>query len=144
MRALPGGELFGDGLRKEVKLLVVDDHDDHFEHLKAFAEMYSAGFQVECKLASEPEEAHSLVDSWHPSVVLVDVHLAASSLGLIKDLTARGTTVVALSEIRIPELVETSQNYGAVGYFTKSDNPDDIEALISYIASISDSGPLSH
>ena len=44
MRALPGGEIFGDGLRKEVKLLVVDDHDDHFEHLKAFAEMYSTAY----------------------------------------------------------------------------------------------------
>lgn len=144
MRALPGGELFGDGLRKEVKLLVVDDHDDHFDHIKAFAEMYSAAFQVECKLASKPEEAHSIVDSWHPSVVLVDVHLAASALRLIKELAARGTTVVALSEVRIPELAETSQSYGAVGYFAKSDNPDDIEALITYIASIADSGAPSH
>jgi hypothetical protein len=38
--------------------------------------------------------------------------------------------------VRVAEIAETAQQYGAVGYFNKSDNLDDIEVLFEYIASV--------
>lgn len=141
---IPNGEMVGGGARKEIRLLVVDDHSEHFELLQAFADMYSSQFAFECKLAKDEKAAQDLMDSWEPSVALVDVHFVTSGLDLIQSLTHKGTAVVAVSEVRIPKLAETAQAYGAVGCFTKSDNPDDIETLMSYMASVASSSLVSH
>ena len=144
MRMNPNFEMVGDGTRKEVKLLVVDDCVDHFEQVRLFAEMYSPRFAIDCKLAQGETEAKKEMDSWAPSVVLVDVHLITSALELIRCLALKGASVIALSEGRIPQLAETAQSYGAVGCFRKSDNPDDIEQLMGYIAAVAESTPSSH
>jgi DNA-binding NarL/FixJ family response regulator len=144
MRMIPNGEMVGGGPRKEVKLLVVDDLSDYFEHMRTVADMYSSNFAIECKLAQDEAEAQVQTESWRPSVVLVDVHLISEALELIRTLAAKGLTVVAMSEARIPHLAETAQSYGAVGCFTKSDNPDDIEKLVGYIASVATDSVVSH
>lgn len=144
MRMNPNFEMVGGGTRKEVKLLVVDDCVDHFEHVRTFAEMYSPQFSIDCKLAQDEGEARKEMDSWAPSVVLVDVHLIGSALELIQALALKGASVIALTESRIPQFSETAQAYGAVGCFKKSDNPDDIEQLMGYIASVAESSPSSH
>jgi len=144
MRMIPGeGDVDGEG-RRNVKLLVVDDHSDHFEQIRTFAEMYSSQFVIECRLAQDEREAHQVVEAWHPSVVLVDVHLISDALTLIQEISHKGASVVAVSEARIPQLAETTQMYGAVGCLTKSDNPDDVEQLMGYVASIAASSVVSH
>lgn len=144
MRMIPNGEMVGGGPRKEVKLLVVDDLSDYFDHMKAFADMYSAQFSIECKHVQDEGDASREMETWAPSVALVDVHLMSSALDLIRNLTEKGVAVIAMSEARIPQLSETAQAYGAVGCFTKSDNPDELEKLVGYIASVSNSSVVSH
>jgi CheY-like chemotaxis protein len=144
MRMIPGGEMVGGGARKEVKLLVVDDYSDHFEQIRAFADMYSSQFVIECKLAQDEQQAHEVMASWNPSVVLVDVHLVSDALNLIQEISHKGASVIAVSEARIPQLAETAQSYGAVGCLTKSDNPDDVEHLMGYVASLATSSVVSH
>lgn len=144
MRMIPNGEMVGGGPRKEVKLLVVDDLSDYFEHMRTVADMYSSSFAIECKLAQDEGEAHQQMESWQPTAVLVDVHLISESLELIRALTAKGAAVIAMSEGRVPQLTETAQSYGAVGCFTKSENPDDIEKLVGYIATVAADSLVSH
>jgi len=123
-------------LRKEVRLLVVDDHVEHFEQIQEFAEMYHPEFRFECKLATSAFEAVDISSSWGASVVLLDLHVISSALELMEQLSAQGAAVVATSDVRIPEFAETAGEHGAVGYLSKSSNPDDIEALLSYVASV--------
>jgi DNA-binding NarL/FixJ family response regulator len=144
MAAIPDGEMMGEGPRREVKLLVVDDHSDHFEQIQAFAEMYSSQCVIECKRAQDKVEAQRVMDTWEPSVVLVDVHLVSDAFNLIQEMSLKGAPVVALSEGHIPHLPETARTYGAVGCLTKSDNPDDVEQLLGYIASIAACAVVSH
>lgn len=141
---IPDGEMVGGGKRKEVKLLVVDEHFDHFDQIRAVVDMYSSQFVIECKLALDKDEATAVMDVWKPSVVLIDVHLLSDALNLIREMSAKGASVVVVSEARIPQLSETAQIYGAVGCFTKSDNPDDVEVLVGYIASVASSPVISH
>jgi DNA-binding NarL/FixJ family response regulator len=141
---IPGGEMVAGGVRKEIKLLVVDDQADHFEQIRTFADMYSSHFVIECKLAHDKDEANEVMAAWNPSVVLVDVHLISDAFNLIQEISHKGASVLAVSEARIPRLAETAQTYGAVGCLTKSDNPDDVEHLVGYIASIATSSIVSH
>jgi DNA-binding NarL/FixJ family response regulator len=144
MRMIPNGEMVGGGPRKEVKLLVMDDLSDYFDHMRTVADMYSSSFAIECKLAQDEEDAHRQMESWAPTVVLIDIHLISKTFELIQALTAKGATVVAMSEGRIPQLAETAQSYGAVGCFIKSENPDEIEKLVSFIASVASDSVVSH
>jgi DNA-binding NarL/FixJ family response regulator len=131
-------------LRKQVRLLVVDDHSEHFEQVQEVAQMYHADFDFECKLASSSHDALRITSEWQPSVVLVDLHLIADTLEILGKIAERGAVVVATSESKIPELPEKLSQYGAAGYLTKSEALEDVEALLSYVASIAPGVPTEH
>lgn len=144
MAYLPSDNRGDFGLRKEVKLLVVDDHSEHFSQLKAAAEEYNSDFTIECKLVSTPQEAIEISNSWQPSVVLVDLHVVATTLNLITQIAEIGPSVVATSERRITDMPEKVARYGAVGYVTKADSTEDVESVLSYIASLAAPTVISH
>jgi len=125
------------GLRKDVKLLVVDDHTEGFDELRDVADMYSPDFRIECKLATSGAEARELASSWQPSVVLVDLHLAnTETLTLLRHLSELGTPVVATSSERRPDIEQTVQDYGAAGYVQKSTSLEELETLVNFVAAL--------
>jgi DNA-binding NarL/FixJ family response regulator len=132
------------GLRREVRLLVVDDTPDHFELLAEVAEMYNPDYRVECRLVSTACETFEAVGEWQPSVVLVDLHSVADALAVVKQLAEQGRSVVATSAHRSPELSSVADQYGAVGYLSKSENPDDVEALVEFVATVSSPPDINH
>jgi DNA-binding NarL/FixJ family response regulator len=144
MAFIPVDDLGDFGLRKQVKLLVVDDHGEHFAQLQEVAEMYHAEFAFECRLVSNSSEALAVTAEWHPSVVLIDLHLIASALEVLGKIAEQGPIVVATSETRIPDLPEKVSQYGAAGYLIKSESLEDVEALLSYVASIAPNAPTEH
>jgi DNA-binding NarL/FixJ family response regulator len=130
--------------RKEIKVLVVDDQPEHFEQLREAADMYNPDFSVQCRLVSTPDEALEVTSNWQPAVVLVDLHAISSALTLLKKISEIGPSVVATSLNRVPNIADKIAEYGGVGYLTKSENPDDMESLLSYIASIAAPSPTEH
>ena len=79
MNSVGGHRVVTTALRKEIRLLVVDDHVEHFEQLQEMAGLYHPEYQVECKLASSAGEAVHLAASWGASVVLLDLHVVSRS-----------------------------------------------------------------
>jgi len=134
----------GFGARREIRLLVVDDHQEHFDQLCEAAGMYNAEFSVECRFVSGPQEALSAAVEWRPAVVLLDLHVVSSALDLLRQLAEIGPSVVATSETRLPDMAEKVSECGGVGYLTKSDNPDDVESLLNYVAAVAAPTPTSH
>jgi DNA-binding NarL/FixJ family response regulator len=124
------------GLRKEVRLLVVDDNRDHFEALSEVADMYNPDFRIECRLACTGVETLEVLEEWKPSVVLIDLHSIADALSFVRQLAEQGRSVVATSAHRSSELSTVADQYGAVGYLSKSDNPEELEALVEFVAQV--------
>ena len=125
-------------VRKYVKLLVVDDQREQFEQIQDLADMYSSDYSVECKLASSDEEARGLLSTWRPSVILLDIHLTGSKgFDLLSYLSDKGAPVVATSEIRIADMTDTAEQYGAVGYRPTGDSQEEVELLMDYLAAVS-------
>jgi DNA-binding NarL/FixJ family response regulator len=122
--------------RKDIRLLVVDDSEEHYQHLCEITEMYNPQYKVECSRAPSVEELPAHDVGVLPTVILLDLHLLSDALQVIQKLSHQGYPVVATSAVRSPGLAETAQSYGAVGYFSKSDNPEDIEALVEFVASV--------
>ena len=134
----------GFGTRREIRLLVVDDQQEHFEQLREAAGMYNAEYSVECRFGSEPLEALAAAVEWRPSVVLLDLHVVSSALDLLRQIAEIGPSVVATSETRLPEMAEKVSQCGGVGYLTKSENPDDVESLLNYVAAVAAPTPTAH
>lgn len=122
--------------RKDIRLLVVDDNDEHFEQICHITEMYNPEYKVECQRAESIQEVTSQGGGSVSTVVLLDIHILTDALHIIQQLSHQGYPVIATSSVRLPHIAETAQQYGAVGYFNKSDNPDDIEALVDFVASV--------
>lgn len=141
---IPPDDMGDFALRRRVRLLVVDDHSEHFAQVQEVAAMYNADFDFECRLVSNSSEALEVTAEWNPSVVLIDLHLIASALDVLGKIAEHGPVVVATSESRIPELPEKLSNYGASGYLTKSDALEDVEALLNYVAAIAPAIPTHH
>jgi CheY-like chemotaxis protein len=125
------------GLRRDVRLLVVDETTEHFELLTEMAEMYNPDYRLECRFVSTAGEIFQAIGEWQPSVVLIDLHSVIDALEMVRQLANQGRSVVATSAHRSPELSSVADEYGAVGYLSKSDNPDDLEALVDFVATVS-------
>lgn len=122
--------------RKDVRLVVIDDSEDHFEQICHVTEMYNPEYNVACELAESCQNLLGQEGGSKPTVVLLDIHILSDALAVIQKLSHQGIPVVATSAVRLPNIAETAHQYGAVGYFNKSDNPDDIEALIDFVATV--------
>ncbi len=122
--------------RKDVRLLVIDDSEDHFEQICHVTEMYNPEYNVACERAESCQSLFAQEGGSQPTVVLLDIHILSDALTIIQQLSHQGIPVVATSAVRLPNIAETAHQYGAVGYFNKSDNPDDIEALIDFVAAV--------
>jgi DNA-binding NarL/FixJ family response regulator len=123
-------------LRKDVRLLVIDDHPEYFERLTECSEMYNPEYKVECRLVTALQEALDVASEWEPSVVLVDLHVGEEALDYVKRIADVGAPVVATTETRMPDCQAAAQHRGAVGYVVKSEDQEDIEELLEYVASV--------
>ena len=141
---IPSDNFADFGLRKRVRLLVVDDHVEHFAQVEEVAQMYNSEFEFECRLVSDSQEALATASEWRPSVVLVDIHIIADALDVLGKIAQQGSVVVATSENRIAELPEKLSEYGAAGYLAKSEAVEDVEALLEYLGTIAPPTPVQH
>lgn len=123
-------------LRKDVRLLVIDDHAEYFVRLSECSEMYNPEYRVECKLVTALHEALEVATKWEPSVVLVDLHVSGEALEYVKRIAEVGAPVVATTVTRMPDCQAIAEHCGAVGYVVKSEDLEDLEELLDYVASV--------
>lgn len=125
-------------VRKEVRVLVVEDQAEQFDSLNEYADMYHSSYNVICKRADSSFTAKELMRTWHPSVVLLDAHVTdddgGDQIGYFSD---AGVAVVVMSRVRSAKIEESAINKGAAAYISKSENPDDVEALLELLGAVS-------
>lgn len=122
--------------KKTIKLLIVDDQPNFCSLLAEQAELWDYHCDISCQFASTGEEAKKLMQSWHPSVVLLDLHAAEESLELIRNWTGGISSVIATSSTCSKEIEETALAHGADAYVPKSENPDEIQHLMERIVNL--------
>lgn len=124
--------------RKEVKLLVVDENETYYAALCDSAEMWSDGFRIECRKADSATAALATISSWCPTVIMVDSHLAdMNCLEFIEQLKEREAPLVVASEHLSEETRESVLKHGASAYVGKTEDPDEVEQLLTRIAKLS-------
>lgn len=136
------GKLFLNRSRKKVRLLVVADdesHEDHdyYKHLKEVADLSSHIYEITCNITHSGKEGLELINSWQPTVILVDAHLSdINSCEVVTVGSKQEVPVVVVSDHRNAEIEESAISLGAKGYISKSDTPEDVETALAKIADL--------
>src|SRR5687768_15051153 len=114
---------------KSGKVLVVDDEPAERDGLARMVGQW--GYEVET--ASSGEEALSLVDTQHPSVVLTDLVLPEmDGLTLLQRLkeTGRPPIVLLVTGHSTVETAVEAMRHGALDYLTKPVEPQRLQVLL--------------
>jgi DNA-binding NarL/FixJ family response regulator len=131
--------------RKTIKLLVVDEQDGYCDLIREHAEICSHHVDILCECVNTGKEAIEKIASWKPSVILLDAHLRdVNSFEVLESCREGRATVVVSSDFCSREIMDSARDHGASGYVTKSESPEEIEALLFELASVSAPIELDH
>lgn len=122
-------------MRKQVRLLVVDDHVEFCDLVKEIVDLSTHVFEITCEFATDKASARNLMKSFEPSVVLLDAHLeGGNSLQCLEDWKHLPAQVVVTSVSNSPAIEKAARTGGASGYCPKSNKIEDVERLVHELA----------
>jgi DNA-binding response OmpR family regulator len=133
----PEGE-FSDDLfsvdKKRLRLLVVDDNASFCLLVQEHAEILDFQCSIDCRVVTSGTDAVKVVNSWHPSCVLLNVHIHdGNAFELLKRWRDGLTTVVAMSDQRSQEIEDSVKEHGADAYYARTDNPEELLQLLEEV-----------
>ncbi len=122
-------------MRKQVRLLVVDDHPEFCDLVKEIVDLSGHVFEITCEFAANKATARNLMKTFEPSVVLLDAHLEdGNSLQCLDDWKHLPAQVVVTSVQNSASIEKAARNGGASGYCPKSNKIEDVERLVHELA----------
>ncbi len=125
-------------IRKNVRLLVLDENSQYSESIRECAEMTHHSFDLEVKCVEDEGEARELIKSWDPSVIILDAYLPKSnSFSMLEGYLAELVPVIMASSTLSREIQRSAMAKGAVGYVEKSENFDELESLLTLLEDVS-------
>lgn len=124
--------------KERVRILVIDENPQYHEDLSDHASFYPGDVDFESRFTSSDTEAHKLLASWRPTVVLLGMHVpGVDSMELLKMCCNDVTPVIVTSDERSLDIEESARQRGAAGYVVKSQEPEHLEEVLQGIARFS-------
>lgn len=131
--------------RKEVRVLIIDEHDGWCEQLRQFAEMNDHLYEFQIERHSTGLTALKALREFGPTVVIVEAHLTdIDPFALVRTCRDELTPVVVTSEECSDEIEESAFQNGAAGYVVHTDNPDHLEHFVLQLATLSTQKEIAH
>jgi CheY-like chemotaxis protein len=118
----------------KVKVLVIDDDDEHIAVLQACADESD---RVELKIIQLEGDITEQVKKWDPAVVLLDAH--SEAINAVKILTnelTQAVQIVVTSRSNSPEIEAWAKREGAAGYFPNSGSRECVEVFLEELAEL--------
>ena len=131
--------------RKQIRLLVIDEQAGYYQSLNSWAEMCAHEYPVVCKHIKSDEGVSKVISEWGPSVVLIDAYLQdGDPFKFVDRCRAEPFQVIVMSNEHSQAIEDSARDHGAAGYLTKSEDPDDLEKLLSELAEVADCCQITH
>ena len=112
-------------------VLLIDDHPAVRQGLAAL--LASRGF-LRLIEAATAEEARRVLDATPIDLAILDLSLEqGNGLDLVPDLTGRGGRVIVYSMFEDARTIRRSQQFGALGYVTKRDDPAGLLDAVDHV-----------
>jgi DNA-binding NarL/FixJ family response regulator len=118
---------------RELKVLVVEDHSIVIAGCRA---MFADDPDVTLHAARTVEEGRRMQAGEQPDVTVVDINLPdGSGLDLARDLSAAGAKVIVFTMSDAPVLAMQAIESGALGYVSKSGDPEELRDAVYAVQS---------
>lgn len=125
--------------RKEVRLLLVQEPDSFRTMLLDWIELSSHHYYISIRTAETGNAALELLNTWFPSVVVIDAHLTdLNCFTLIDECKRSCIPVFVTSKEQSTEIELSAQQSGASGYFPAIDDPIMMDQLLAELVEASE------
>lgn len=132
-------------LKRQVRALVIDEHDGHYRTLKEFSEVMEGEIRYESAFAKSTTEAAGLIKKFEPSVIIINAYMKKNSGMTILEHCAYGAVpIVVLSDFHSEELRERVIDKGASALAKRSANPEEMEQFFYLMADLSEQARRMH
>lgn len=132
-------------MKKQIKLLVVDDHTSYGELIARSADLWNEHYEFECEFVDSATAALEKIATSAPTIVLADAHIPdMNSMHFIDECSALAVPLVVTSDHLLASLEESVLSRGAKAYLPKTDDPDELEHIFEQIALIAEDIELEH
>lgn len=132
-------------MRKEVRILIVDDQPGYFELIQEHAEMNDHIFNIECAHADSESGALDKIRDFEPTVILVDAHIQGMNcFDLVRKCRDGLAQIIVTSDSCSHEIEMSARTSGAVAYVIKDVQPEHIESMLSEIAEAAPATQITH
>lgn len=130
-------------IRKEVRLLIVEDHDHCRQYFQDAVDTWHPQFRIECAFAKNLGEALEYIATWNPSIIMLDAYFGESGcFDALNDWKPQDVPIVITSELPIEGIRESVLQKGALEYFAFSDDPEDIDLVLESVAYLAAEVPM--
>ncbi len=131
--------------RKEIRLLVVDEHKPYCKMLEAASEEWHPEFSFSCEFADSAEEALAKIKEFGPSVVMIDAFTEdMDCFEFMKNCNPDVVPLVVTSEFPAEGMRESVLSKGALECLTKTEDPDELEGMLELIAQLAEECEIRH
>lgn len=118
-----------------LRILVIDSHEEFRTLMTQTAEILADLYNIECQFASNSEEAFQCIESQCPSIVFIDSHVGDINLFDFCQTYHSGlSALIVTSTHPNEEFIELAYTHGASVVLHKSEDPDELEGLLSALA----------
>ncbi len=124
--------------KKEVRLLIIQECDEFRTLLEDWIDLNAYHFKISLRTTESGQTGGELINSWVPSVVLLDAHLTDhNSFSLIDQCRRTCVPVFVVSSQQSSEIEVSARQSGASGYFPANGDPEMIDLILGQIVEAS-------
>jgi DNA-binding NarL/FixJ family response regulator len=125
-----------------MRMLLVHDNSQISARIAEYSELAT---NAECRVVASGREAIETLNSWVPSLVVVDVHIHdVNAFDLLEQIGSSATPVVITSDNFSSDIQKSANERGAVAYVVASEEQDKIDRLIEVVKSVAAGQSLLH
>jgi len=130
---------------RSIRLLVVDEHRGYTDLVDEAASVWGELVDIQCEFVSSAVEALERLGSFKPNVIMVDAYISDMNCLDFLDLCRDGLApLIITSQHPSSSLCESVLSHGASAFVPKTEDPDELEAVLEKIIRIAVEGPLTH
>lgn len=126
-----------------INLIVIDNQENYFNTIKDYIEICNYNDKINAKFECKIKNALKEISTNPNIVVILDAYISgAKSLEFLDKMNGKNLSMILVSDNPSKEIEECAINHGALAFFPKKYEPEDLDPLFELIVKQADNDVL--
>ncbi len=122
---------------EQIKLVVIDDQDSYVKSIKDYIDICNYSGKIEVFYENSAKKALKKIKKDTPSLIILDAHvLDMNSMDFLHEIKSNDIKTILVSDIPSSSIKFSALDNGAIAYFPKMYEPEDLDPLFELIMKI--------